>query len=288
MTFLDVLTHLFLPHESNNHKPRALHPYAYLFYVVFFLFFGVGARIVHKYAPNILGVATNISVSDLLTLTNQKRAELGLSPLNLNNQLSQAASQKASDMFKDNYWAHFSPNGASPWDFIINSGYRYSYAGENLAKDFNDSQGVVNAWMASPSHRDNLLKGEYKDIGFAVINGTLNGQETTLVVQMFGSGTSSTPSPTPVENVVAEVATKTPTNEVYIAGVRKLPLIDINSLNKGLTLLLLTLLMVVLIMDGILIWRKKTIRISGHNFAHLIFIGALLTVIWLTGRGSII
>lgn len=280
MTFLDVLTHLFLPHESNNHKPRVLHPYAYLFYVVFFLFFGVGTRIVHKYAPDILGVATNISVSDLLTLTNQKRAEANLSPLRFNSQLSQAASSKAADMFKDDYWAHFGPKGKSPWDFIVDSGYRYSYAGENLAKDFNDSQGVVNAWMASDSHRDNLLKAEYKDIGFAVINGTLNGEETTLVVQMFGSSPTST--------AAIEVVNQTPANEVYVAGVRKLPVVDINSLNKGLTLLLLILLMIVLFLDGLLIWRRKTIRISGHNFAHLIFIGALLTVIWLTGKGSIL
>lgn len=305
MTFIDVVTRLFVPHESNNHKPRVLHPYAYLFYIVFFLFFGVGTRIIHEVAPNILGIATNISVSDLLTLTNQKRASQGLGPLVLNSQLSQAASQKAADMFKDNYWAHFSPSGKSPWDFIINSGYRYSFAGENLAKDFNDSQSVMNAWIASSSHRDNILKTEYKDIGLAIINGTLNGQETTLVVQMFGTTPSSTniaqnspekteitptvsQEPTPTVEINTPVSISIPINEVYIAGVKKTPLIDINSLNKGLTLLLLSLLIIVLTLDGILIWQRKTVRISGHNFAHLIFIGALLTVIWLTGRGSIL
>jgi hypothetical protein len=94
-------------------------------------------------------------------------------------------------MFSNNYWAHFSPQGKSPWDFIVGAGYTYTLAGENLAKNFNDSVGVVDAWMNSPSHRENLLKPGYKEIGFAVVNGTLNGEETTLVVQMFGATTKT-------------------------------------------------------------------------------------------------
>ncbi len=299
MTFFDVLTHLFLPHESNNHRARLLHPHAYLFYIVFFVFFGMGLKFVHKYAPNILGVATNISVSDLLSSTNQKRAEAGLTPLTLNDQLSQAASNKAFDMFKDNYWAHFGPNGSSPWDFINKSGYHYTFAGENLAKDFNDSSSVVSAWMASSSHRSNLLKPEYKDIGFAVINGTLNGQETTLVVQMFGSSPSSGVVATKTMEIVPKEqsinissntrsAETTPTPVIFVAGVRKVPLIDLPTLNKIISLLLLVLLTVVLTLDGLVIWQRKTVRISGHNIAHIIFIVGLIAAIWLTTQGSIL
>lgn len=296
MSLIEVVNHLFLPHESNNHRPKLLNPYAYLFYIVFFIVFGFGTKLVYRLAPNILGIATNISVSDLLDLTNQKRMAVGLPLLSLNSQLSEAANKKALDMFKDNYWAHYNPNGKSPWDFIVGSGYKYIYAGENLAKDFNDSSGVVEAWMASPSHRDNILKPEYKDIGFAVVNGVLNGQETTLVVQMFGTGSSVSASSSfagssnkmgSVQRPVVEVSPSI-SPPVYIAGVRKAPLVDIGYLKKNLTLLLLMVLIMILIVDGFLIWFRKTTRVSSHNFAHLIFIGFLLTVIWLTTRGSIL
>ena len=299
MTFIDVITHLFLPHESNNHKPRLLHPHAFLFYIVFLLFFGTGLRLANKYIPNILGVATNISVTDLLSLTNQKRTEAGLPALSLNNQLSQAAALKATDMFKDNYWAHFGPNGRSPWDFIIGSGYQYTFAGENLAKDFSDSQGVVSTWMSSPTHKANILKPEYKDIGFAVVNGSLNGQETTLVVQIFGSSPQSstlaqntqpeafqTTEETPTVIPTPTIMVGTPT--IFIAGVRSTPLISITSLNRAVSLLLLGLLTIVLTLDGFLIWQRKSIRVSGHNIAHIIFLAALFSVVWLTSRGSIL
>lgn len=287
MTLSDIVTHLFLPHESNNHRAKLLQPQAYLLYMVFFLLFSAGLKVGHKVAPDILGIATNISVSDLLTDTNQKRQEAGLSPLILNNQLSEAAAGKADDMFSNNYWAHFGPDGKSPWDFIVGSGYQYSFAGENLAKDFNDSASVVNAWINSPSHRDNILKQEYNDIGFAVVNGTLNGEETTLVVQMFATSKISQIEPAQAPAVIAEVI-PTATQNIIVAGVAKTPLIDIKTLNKAVALILLFLLTLILALDGIVIWQRKTIRVSGHNIAHLIFIVTLIAVIWLSSQGSIL
>lgn len=283
MTFSDLFIHLFIPHESNNHKSKLLHSNLYLFYILFFIFFGVGLKVVKRTVPNILGIATNISVNDLLENTNQQRVNSGLAPLSLNTQLSQAAQDKALDMFKDNYWAHFGPNGKSPWNFIQTQGYRYSYAGENLAKDFNDSSGVVNAWMNSNSHKDNILKPEYKDIGFAIVNGTLNGQETTLVVQMFGTPSQS-------QQIIADNNSVLPTvvSTVIVKGVNKTPLFNISFVNKSVSLFILGLLIIVLVLDGLVIWQRKTLRISGHNFAHIIFLLAIIAVIWLTGTGAII
>lgn len=183
----DFLVHFFLPHHTNNHRARALHHDVMFLYVFAFLAFQVLLKFVAVKAPDILGFATNIYVDQLLSMTNAKRQAAGLTPLTLNSQLSQAAALKAQDMFANNYWAHNSPAGKTPWDFIRMVGYSYSMAGENLAKNFSDSNGVVEAWMASPSHKDNIMKSSYRDIGFAIVNGTLNGEETTLVVQMFGS-----------------------------------------------------------------------------------------------------
>ena len=95
-------------------------------------------------------------------------------------------------MFNKQYWAHTAPDGKEPWDFMSEAGYSYQVAGENLARDFSTTSAMVAAWMASPTHRANIMNGRYTEIGIAVINGTLEGVETTLVVQMFGTPRSST------------------------------------------------------------------------------------------------
>jgi hypothetical protein len=92
-------------------------------------------------------------------------------------------------MFKLQYWAHYGPNKESPWQFILQSGYTYAYAGENLAKGFSDSQSVHDAWMASPTHRANIMDPQFQEVGIATVKGNLLGAEVFLVVQMFGSPT---------------------------------------------------------------------------------------------------
>ncbi|MCX8008608.1 MAG: CAP domain-containing protein, partial [Patescibacteria group bacterium] len=170
-----AIKHFFIPHHGNNHRAKALHLDLMTIYILLFAIVNIGLRSLHQKFPDILGYATNIQVQQLLQKTNEKRIEAGLRPLVLNQQLSQAAAKKAQDMFAKNYWAHIAPDGRTPWDFILAAGYKYSVAGENLAKNFQDSESVVNAWMASPTHRDNILKSSYRDVGFAVVNGRLQG-----------------------------------------------------------------------------------------------------------------
>lgn len=138
----------------------------------------------------VLGYASDITVDQTLVLTNQERGKSGLGSLTLNAKLSSAASAKANDMFQNQYWAHVSPAGKEPWAFITASGYSYRVAGENLARDFNHTTDMVVAWMNSPSHKANIMNGRYTEIGLAVMNGQLQGVDTTLVVQMFGSPTT--------------------------------------------------------------------------------------------------
>src|SRR4030065_255642 len=120
---------------------------------------------------NILGYATDINMPALYQLVNEQRQNNNLPPLTYNEKLAQAAYGKAQDMFTKNYWAHYAPDGATPWNFILASGYQYEYAGENLAKNFLFSQNVLDAWMASPSHRENILRKDYNEVGFAIVNG---------------------------------------------------------------------------------------------------------------------
>ncbi len=211
-------------------------------------------------------------------------------------------------MFTQDYWAHFSPKGKTPWDFIISSGYEYKLAGENLARDFDDSSSVVEAWMNSSSHKDNILKNDYEDIGFAIVNGKLNGEETTLVVQMFGTSSitqiaqesqeseiqfnASVQNQDSVEGTTVndspQAYSAPAKSALFIAGIKNNPLFDINSVNKFVSLLLLFLLSLVLSLDGLLIWQKRAVRIGGHNIAHLLFIIAIMTAIWISSKGSIL
>src|SRR5260221_146303 len=97
--------HLFVPRESNNHRARILH-HEVLLGIILFLFvsqFFIGS--LKNHFPNVLGTSTDYSIKSLLSITNQRRHENGLDPLQVNNDLSKAAGFKAEDMFAKNYWA---------------------------------------------------------------------------------------------------------------------------------------------------------------------------------------
>lgn len=133
--------------------------------------------------------ASPINTPNVLDGINQQRTSRGLSKLAINPDLTNAANLKSKDMINRNYFEHFA-FGMTPWDFIKNAGYNYLYAGENLAMDFNTSEGMVSAWMNSPAHRDNILNPDFQDAGIGIIKGeyTENGtvHSTTMVTNMFG------------------------------------------------------------------------------------------------------
>lgn len=119
-------------------------------------------------SESVLGWQTNFSSSSLLALTNNDRSNNNEGSLTLNSDLSAAAQAKANDMGKNNYWSHISPSGKTAQDFIINSGYQFTVAGENLAYGFNSANSVNAAWMKSPEHKANILNASYTNVGFGV------------------------------------------------------------------------------------------------------------------------
>ena len=125
--------------------------------------------------------------SPLITITNQDRIALGLTPLMPNIKLSAAAQAKAEDIFAGQYFDHYSPTGKSPWDFILESNYGYHRAGENLALGFNDFETAETAWLNSPSHRANILNVNFSEMGVGLERGILQGKEAIVIVTMFGS-----------------------------------------------------------------------------------------------------
>lgn len=276
------------------------------------LLFQITTRVIYQRLPEVLGFATNIHLQQLLVETNKKRVEVGLNPLVLNERLSQAALAKAADMFAKNYWAHNGPDGKVPWDFIVASGYDYSIAGENLAKNFLDSNGVVEAWMASQTHRANIVKPGYKDIGFAIVNGKLLGEETTLVVQMFGAAgdggasevtlvPTAPPQPVEVTSVAAEIQKEEPQISVLpstldensgvagvFAAVAKNPLFSFPLVRRDVLLVFLGSMMGILIVDAWLIARRRVVRVSGRSLAHIMFFGSLVLMLARSWPGSIV
>jgi len=135
--------------------------------------------------------ASNITSQAVIDLANDDRKEKGIRLLEENDKLVRAANDKAQDMIAENYFAHNSPEGVNPWHWFEIENYDYSYAGENLAMDFSSVEKMNQAWLDSPTHRANILNGNFKDIGVAVKEGVINGHETTVVVQLFGSGDKS-------------------------------------------------------------------------------------------------
>lgn len=124
---------------------------------------------------------------EIIQLVNQEREKLGLSILVENPILNQAAGLKASDMLKENYFSHTSPAGVDPWHWFEEATYDYKYAGENLAMDFGSAPSVHRAWMKSPTHKENIVSVKFSEIGVAVQEGLLDGRETLLAVQLFGT-----------------------------------------------------------------------------------------------------
>ena len=148
-------------------------------------------------APALAGAQTSSlqSVSSfqktLVALTNGDRLSQGDAAVIENSTLSAAAQAKADDMAAKGYFAHYSPLGVSPWYWFTSAGYLYTHAGENLAINFDSPADVESAWMVSPAHRANILRGLYTQVGIGVAHGTYQGKPATFIVELFATPASS-------------------------------------------------------------------------------------------------
>ncbi len=140
--------------------------------------------------------AGTLSKEGVIELTNARRAENNLPPLEENTKLNYAAVEKLNDMFNNQYFAHVSPDNLGVSHWAGDAGYDYLVIGENLALgNFADDADLVQAWMNSEGHRENILNEKYTDIGVAVGEGIFEGKKTWLAVQEFGRPISDCPQP---------------------------------------------------------------------------------------------
>lgn len=115
--------------------------------------------------------SANAYADAVVSLVNQERAKAGLQPLQIDAKLSGMAMDKAKDMNNNQYFSHTSPTYGSPFDMMKQYGIQFSYAGENIAMGQQSPDQVMQDWMNSQGHRENILKSEYTTIGVAYYNG---------------------------------------------------------------------------------------------------------------------
>ena len=153
----------------------------------------------------------------IILQTNKERASAGLSALKSDPSLQALAQQKASDMFKRQYFAHVSPDGDKVGSLAKKQGYKYLLIGENLAFGvFENDADVVKAWMESKGHRSNILDKRYTNIGLAAQKGIYDGEEVCIVVQVLSMPLSTCQKPS------ASLAQQIEMHKTYYATLKKI------------------------------------------------------------------
>lgn len=309
MTIAHKLRHWFTPHHTNNFRAKLLHNSGIFVLIGIVIGSNIFLRLLDNPMLNILGFTSSVTIDEVVRATNEQRIGAGLKPLSYNEKLADAARRKAANMISENYWSHTSPSGKSPWVWFQQAGYSYVFAGENLAKDFGDTSHLMSAWMASPTHRDNVVSSKYSEIGIAVVPGTLQGQETVLVVQLFGTpGAGSVPSVATKKDSVAkavpiqvaevkgqeiaelvppevQILQVTPTSSPLAVIAPKLNKFDLaRALNLGTT----ALFILALIIDLYIAESQKLTRRVGNNWAHIVFINLILLATVIVNAGKIL
>ena len=102
---------------------------------------------------------------ELMHYVNQERLSRGLKPLAPNARLTEAAQGHARAMALDDCFAHVCPDGTGLTDRLARAGYPYRMAAENIAAGMESPKDVVESWMRSRGHRQNILHAEAREMG---------------------------------------------------------------------------------------------------------------------------
>ncbi len=167
------------------------------------------------------GIKGTLTKEGVIYFTNLERIKKNLPPLKENKLLNHSAEIKLEDIFEKQYFAHISPEGESIKDLVKKVGYEFILIGENLALgNFKNDESLVNRWMESQDHRENILNPKYQEIGVAVRKGVFEGREVWIAVQHFGTPLSA--CPVPDENLKKEIDEKEQTADILEIEINKL------------------------------------------------------------------
>lgn len=223
--FLKKLQNHFIPHEDNEFKPHFLRHQSMVFVLFVVLIIELGFLVQVFLVFDKTKFLASVLPGVLTSITNEERAQNNAPQLALSDTLTRAATLKAQDMAAKGYFAHTSPEGKTPWYWFKQVGYEYAYAGENLAVNFFESKDVATAWMNSPSHRANIVKKDYTEIGIGVATGVYEGRESVFVAQLFGTPiktsapvtTTVKPTPTPAKSTPVKTPVKKAPTPIKVA-----------------------------------------------------------------------
>lgn len=127
------------------------------------------------------------SRAEVLDRVNAARAKARLPPLRRQAQLDQVAQAYALDMLRRGFYAHRSPEGQDVMDRIQASGYNPIKVGENIASGQSTVRQVVDGWLGSRHHYDNIADRSFVETGIGIAHGpTADGSYRFLWVQVFG------------------------------------------------------------------------------------------------------
>ena len=111
----------------------------------------------------------------VLYLINTIRVSNGLGALEPNQMLTDIARSRCNDMIVNSYFSHYTPDGRNIFNILRENGVSHVNAGENLGQSSPASSGTpeafADAWMASPTHKANILRSVYSKIGIGIVDG---------------------------------------------------------------------------------------------------------------------
>lgn len=191
---MSKLVNIFIASEENSFRPPILSYKAFLAY-------GLLLLLLRLFLGAVATQGAGIDSATLTNLINSERQQRNLNTLITDAKLEKAAAEKSQDMIQRGYFAHVDPDGNYVWYRVEQAGYApYKILGENLAIDFSTSEGMIKAWIDSPSHRANLLHPDFLDQGLMALWGDYQGRYTNLTTSLFGTlanvKAQTTPPPT--------------------------------------------------------------------------------------------
>lgn len=285
---LTFIKHFFVPQKSNGFRPHAIRWQSLTLTAIISLLTHASYVYFTTGQVGVLGKSVNIDVKSLALETNKIRKKNNLNELIIDARLSSAAQKKADDMIKNNYWSHNSPTGASPWDFINNSGFSYISAGENLAKNYPDIESLISAWMSSETHRKNILNSDFNSVGFAISDGVIDTKITTIIVALYAQSSNQNASIANERSVLGETRENNINNPLtYIGYVIK----NLSPITIGTLAVLIGLTFVAVVSHFYREYIPKKIQKSWSRH-HGLFKASVLIfmifVIFITSTGSTI
>lgn len=127
-------------------------------------------------------------------LINARRKEAGRGKMTVNRKLSNAANGFAAQMVSEQFFSHVDPSGVGLVERIGRSDYLSGYEvwalGENIgwgSGTLGSPKAMMDAFMASPAHRRNILSRRLRNVGVGVKTGIpVGGRFGATYVQEFG------------------------------------------------------------------------------------------------------